>query len=324
MRRRLASFFGKTKETTKKNVIDANSQFTHKIPHQLGINPTIPQLITIVEQLEKALDDTYMTLVRQRLISKYNYSNQKYDWMLLELKRFFILTSVMKDVPMYSEDVDVIWHEMILHTRDYEVFCSNYCGHFIHHQPTVTTGEVRSEKANEDQRAMFDLVYSLLFNIYDENKSLVQPFFRYNVNDTLFYDIETFSEGHVIEKYFNRRTRDTFHNVKVDIIENIKNAHRATKKVSGNLALSSLPVTSMLFFTPTAEVPMEEQKQASCSTVAIAACGSGNSKTKSSTDSDSSHKGSDGSSGGSSDGGSSDGSSSSSSCSSCGGGCGSS
>ncbi|MBH5320128.1 hypothetical protein I6N90_20190 [Paenibacillus sp. GSMTC-2017] len=316
MKRKLASLFGRLNENNGKNIVILDSQFSRDIPQQLGTHESLPHLKTIVEKLERALDDTYMMHVRQKLILKYNYNEQKYNWMLLELKRFFLLSTIMKDVPMYSQDVDTIWHEMILHTREYEKFCSNFCGHFIHHQPNLATDQTRVETAIEHKRAQFDLAYSLLFTIHNENKQLLQHFFRYNVDEGLFYDIGTFSEDYIIEKYFNPYTTDIFHSLKTEIINHIHKAHTAYKKKHKLNNSALLPVTSMLFIPITENPPQEEQKAASCSSAAIAC----STYSKQGSDSGSSKGSSDNSSSSSSDGGSSG-----SSCgSSCGGGCGSS
>ena len=36
---------------------------------------------------------------------------------------------------MPSVAVDAMWHEMVLHTREYQEFCDQAIGHFLHHQP---------------------------------------------------------------------------------------------------------------------------------------------------------------------------------------------
>jgi hypothetical protein len=35
-----------------------------------------------------------------------------------------------------SQRIDLAWHEFILFTKDYQAFCLNYFGRFIHHVPT--------------------------------------------------------------------------------------------------------------------------------------------------------------------------------------------
>lgn len=38
----------------------------------------------------------------------------EYRWKLLELKRYFIMASLLKQLPMFSEEVDELWHEMLM------------------------------------------------------------------------------------------------------------------------------------------------------------------------------------------------------------------
>ncbi len=42
-----------------------------------------------------------------------------------------------KAVSMPSQAADELWHEFILHTRQYEGFCSKAFGRFLHHTPAV-------------------------------------------------------------------------------------------------------------------------------------------------------------------------------------------
>ena len=55
------------------------------------------------------------------------------------LRQFFIahLMSGRKFVSMPSQAVDDLWHEFILYTREYELFCKKAFGRFMHHTPAV-------------------------------------------------------------------------------------------------------------------------------------------------------------------------------------------
>lgn len=54
-----------------------------------------------------------------------------------ELARFLVLKSLTPDrlVPPLHE-VDLLWHEFILHTEPYCDFCQEHFGTYIHHRPT--------------------------------------------------------------------------------------------------------------------------------------------------------------------------------------------
>jgi len=48
---------------------------------------------------------------------------------------YLISSSQRKIVAMPSQVVDVAWHEFILFTREYSLFCSKALGRFLHHTP---------------------------------------------------------------------------------------------------------------------------------------------------------------------------------------------
>lgn len=55
------------------------------------------------------------------------------------LRQFFMayLRGGRRPVSMPSQVVDDLWHEFILHTRNYERFCRQAFGRFLHHTPAV-------------------------------------------------------------------------------------------------------------------------------------------------------------------------------------------
>ncbi|NEX59751.1 glycine-rich domain-containing protein [Noviherbaspirillum galbum] len=54
------------------------------------------------------------------------------------LKQFFLAYArTGKFVSMPSQSADALWHEFILYTRAYEVFCRQAFGRFMHHTPAV-------------------------------------------------------------------------------------------------------------------------------------------------------------------------------------------
>ncbi|MCX5085665.1 hypothetical protein [Streptomyces sp. NBC_00401] len=52
-----------------------------------------------------------------------------------------------------SPMVDLAWHAMILHTRDYADWCDEFAGHFVHHVPEDTAVD-RSEAAAARKRTV--------------------------------------------------------------------------------------------------------------------------------------------------------------------------
>lgn len=65
------------------------------------------------------------------------------------LRQFFLahLKSGQKFVAMPSQLADDLWHEFILYTRNYDVFCRRAFGQFLHHTPAVVLGRDKQDNA---------------------------------------------------------------------------------------------------------------------------------------------------------------------------------
>lgn len=77
--------------------------------------------------------------IKQRVISTYPHlSNDQAELVLKTLKSFFLISykAKLRPVAMPSQVVDVAWHQFILFTKNYEVFCRKGIGRFLHHTPT--------------------------------------------------------------------------------------------------------------------------------------------------------------------------------------------
>ncbi|MFO1415373.1 MAG: hypothetical protein U1F10_16000 [Burkholderiales bacterium] len=65
------------------------------------------------------------------------------------LRQFFLahLKSGRRFVSMPSQVADDLWHEFILYTRNYQVFCERAFGRFLHHTPAIVLGPDRQGNA---------------------------------------------------------------------------------------------------------------------------------------------------------------------------------
>ncbi len=71
------------------------------------------------------------------------------------LRDFFIacLHNKRQFMAMPSQAVDVLWHEFILHTKAYEVWCHQGLGRFLHHSPAEVLG--KSAQRNDGLRRVW-------------------------------------------------------------------------------------------------------------------------------------------------------------------------
>ncbi|MEZ2659397.1 hypothetical protein [Aneurinibacillus aneurinilyticus] len=146
--------------------------FKKPIPKQLGLLPHAP-LYEMAGRLDGVMDGEFGRLVKTRVMAKHpDWTEKMYSWILFEWKRYFLMASLYKSVPMYSEDVDEIWHEMLMFTREYEKLCVSVAGEMIHHEPNI------ERKPDSEERALFDVMYSLLFEVQSASWDIWGNFFR--------------------------------------------------------------------------------------------------------------------------------------------------
>jgi hypothetical protein len=164
----MKKFFGRI---FKKNLNKDNSYFKDLYnqlnTNDLKVNSNFADL-NIVSKLENAWKMDFLANVKERVIEKEGWSNEKYSFIEIELKRFFLMAAIFENVPMYSQEVDKIWHEMILFTKSYHNFCKAFCGEMIHHEPNVHKDNVTITDRN-DARAIYNLLYNTLFETTSVN-----------------------------------------------------------------------------------------------------------------------------------------------------------
>lgn len=85
------------------------------------------------------------------------------------LRQFFLSYHAggLKPVSMPSQVVDDLWHAFILYTKDYQHFCKNAFGTFMHHTPAVVMGS--EQNANSGLRRCF------YYACRDENINPTKP-----------------------------------------------------------------------------------------------------------------------------------------------------
>lgn len=165
------------------------------VPISLGILK--PSDKDIVKLLHASISSAYVSQLKNRLLQKHpEWKDYDFDWRYFELKRYFILNSLLKTVPMFSEKVDEIWHEMLMFTKEYEKFSHKFYNGFLHHTPTSDSTPIPGE------RAFFDWVYLSLFQGTVNSRILWGGFLKYPIKKEILDDFRNLSEDELITRYF--------------------------------------------------------------------------------------------------------------------------
>lgn len=192
------------------------------IPEHLGIRDK--SLVSIVERLESSLSDEYIKKVQTRVLDHHpDWTEADFDWRLFELKRYFIMNSILQTVPMFSHEVDEIWHEMLLFTKEYENFSNAFLGSYLHHTPNLNVQPI------PDERAFFDWVYVQLFETTKNSHLLWGRFFREPLNQTLLTEFKNRTEAEILDKYFSRN--EDGNTIGIYIIRKLKQQIEDSKKI---------------------------------------------------------------------------------------------
>lgn len=181
----------KKKENKKQALLKEN------IPENLGLLQGVPA-DKVKTNLEQSLSYEYLNQVKLRFLSEHpDITEDEYEWRLFELKRYFFMNSIMKNTPMFSADVDEIWHEMLMFTRQYETFSDRYMGKMLHHTPNLNP-----EPAPQD-RAMFDWLFAQLFEITEYTWKAWGAFFQYPLSQDFLKNIRSLNEEEIKQLYFS-------------------------------------------------------------------------------------------------------------------------
>ena len=164
---------------------------------------------------------------------------------------YFILCKKYRghNIPMPSVVVDEVWHEFILHTRDYEAFCEKYLGFFLHHIPNDDENPVDEKTAKEQILSLW--ILACQEEGFDPTSAEAKP--------SLFYADVLFKERS--SSYISSLAKDVKERVlnkkmgkpeKTSIIQNIKKGlgivttskvTEAAANTSGNFDLTNLLLT---------------------------------------------------------------------------------
>ncbi|WP_338752775.1 hypothetical protein [Bacillus sp. FJAT-52991] len=171
----------------------------YRIQTPLLIDERHPELLWLETRLTESLSPDFIKKVKSRVLMNHPaWTDNDFDWRLFELKRYFILAKILKTVPMFSEEVDEVWHEMLMFTKDYETFSNKFYGNFLHHTPNMEVVPIPNE------RALFDWVYLQLFEPTANSRLLWGTFLKHPLEAELLENFRTLSEPSLLELYFKK------------------------------------------------------------------------------------------------------------------------
>ena len=205
-------------------------------PDHLGIQ--LEGVLPIVQALDNSLTSSYLERVKNRVLKEHpKWAEYEFEWTFFELKRYFLMNSLLKSVPMFSTRVDDIWHEMLMFTREYETFSKNFYHELLHHNPKNDSTPIPFE------RAFFDWVYLSLFESTPNSRAIWGGFLQHPIKREILDDFRQLSEEDLLTKYF--RKGEDWLEVKRNLIHKMKNEIFHSDDINqGKKSLSIPPSTT--------------------------------------------------------------------------------
>lgn len=236
------------KYTTKPNYQKVADK-TELLPN-LGIREDL-HLQKSVRNMEKALPREFKEKIKRRYLSEHPKATDAYfEVVFYELQRFFIMCSLLNNVPMFSKKVDDIWHEMLMYTKEYEKFSAELCGEHIHHAPNDVV------EPDPHGRAWFDLLYAKLFTFTDFTPIAWGTFFQNPLHEGLLHELQTLSTEELGNRYFRPNAdKETVHalltKIKVDLnrISNDKDPYKGLKLSPNSIDSAPILAGAMLYYS---------------------------------------------------------------------------
>ena len=129
--------------------------------------------------LETALEFENDHLIIDGFMKRYNVDLEEAASILQETKKWLWIAAKASDEEKFSLSIekplaviDEMWHNFILHTRQYHKYCMDKFKRFIHHDPTPSSEKVKfqqrvAENPTEEVKKWKDRYQQQLSYIYD-------------------------------------------------------------------------------------------------------------------------------------------------------------
>jgi hypothetical protein len=76
--------------------------------------------------------------LKEKLLMEKECTAEEYEERFTEFKKYISIARIYREqLDMPSKEVDAVWHQFILFTRDYFDFCDRFYGKYFHHSPNI-------------------------------------------------------------------------------------------------------------------------------------------------------------------------------------------
>ena len=83
------------------------------------------------QKLEDAYPLDYRVNIYNRMVKETKYSQKAILELMFEQKRFLLMASILKKVPMFSKAMGEVWHQQVMFTSQYKHFTEKFVEQFI-------------------------------------------------------------------------------------------------------------------------------------------------------------------------------------------------
>lgn len=105
-----------------------------RTPPTLPVEATVPVTELVAPSLDAVMAYEHPRLLT-RLIEKVGLDPESARTTFEDMKRFLYLCAISDEPHAPTEQIDEVWHNFILFTRDYAAFCLEHFGFVVHHVP---------------------------------------------------------------------------------------------------------------------------------------------------------------------------------------------
>jgi len=113
-------------------IVRSDFRFTSQNP---GEGHSVTEPVVSQGKFSKEMPTLQNSSVEKRIAQHMNINIGAAHQLFLDLQKFLWMSAQSDKACIPAPLIDDAWHEFLVFTREYEMFCTEYCGGFMHHQP---------------------------------------------------------------------------------------------------------------------------------------------------------------------------------------------